>query len=123
VINRSNAHQAAELKGRRAETLAALVYFFRGYRIFKRRFRTKGGEIDLVAVKNSLVVLCEVKARAHLEDALSSVTPKSKRRIESAGRVLISKHPRLAEKGLRHDIAWVADWRVKIIQDAWREGE
>ena len=40
---------AAEKRGRRSETFAALLLMLKGYRILGRRVRTHAGEIDLIA--------------------------------------------------------------------------
>ena len=63
--------QAAERRGRRSETWAALFLMAKGYRILGRRVRTRAGEIDLVA-RSPRGVLCfvEVKARAARELAV-----------------------------------------------------
>ncbi len=49
--------------GRAGEDLAALAYEWRGFEVLDRNWRTRSGEIDLVARKDRLVVFCEVKTR------------------------------------------------------------
>lgn len=119
--NAAPARIAAERHGRRAEWLASLHLMCRGFEIIARRFKAAGGEIDLVARRGGLLVLAEVKARASLDDAVFSVTDPTRRRIEAAGRMFISRHPHLAPLGLRYDIIAVAGWRVRHIPGAWRE--
>lgn len=116
-----DARAAAERHGRRAETLASLYLGCRGFQIVARRFKAAGGEIDLVARRGGLLVLAEVKARPTLDDAVFSVTARTCRRIEAAGRIFVSRHPGLAELARRYDIIAVAGWRVRHIPDAWRE--
>jgi putative endonuclease len=56
-----------------AELLAAL-----GYEIIERNFRTKYGELDIVAVDRDALVFCEVRARVGTDAiayALESVGP------------------------------------------------
>ena len=53
-------------KGRRGEDLAAAFLLERGYRILKRNYRQKTGEIDIIAGKGKLLVFCEVKCRRSL---------------------------------------------------------
>lgn len=113
----------AERAGRRAETIAALILSLKGYRILARRFQTNGGEIDLIAWKSNTLVCVEVKARDALEAALFAVTPKSKRRIETAARAFLSRHPRYTAHGLRFDILALSGPRWRHVRDAWREGE
>src|SRR4051812_22397569 len=56
--------QAAEQRGRGAETLACWYLRLHGWRILARRARVKGGEVDIVARRGSVVAFVEVKARA-----------------------------------------------------------
>lgn len=118
---RSPARVAAERRGRRAERLAELALFFKGFRIIARRFKAAGGEIDLVARRGPLLVFAEVKARASLDEAVFAVTPRARRRIEDAGRRFLALNPRLSPEAVRYDILAVAGWRVRHLADAWRE--
>src|SRR5438105_2005746 len=66
--------QAAEKRGRRSETFAALLLRLKGYRILGRRVRTHAGEIDLIArAPSGLVCFIEVKARTDEALAVDSV--------------------------------------------------
>lgn len=56
--------QAAEKRGRAAETIAAWWLRFHGWRIIGRRVRTPLGEVDLIACRRRTVAFVEVKARA-----------------------------------------------------------
>ena len=49
--------------GNFAETIAANFLRLKGYRILERRFKTKVGEVDIVAKKLRTLVFVEVKAR------------------------------------------------------------
>jgi putative endonuclease len=46
------------------EDVAVSFYARRGFRILARNYRAPGGEIDVIARRGSLLVFCEVKARA-----------------------------------------------------------
>lgn len=50
--------------GYRAETLACIYLVLHGYRIAERNFRSRFGEIDIVAKKGGTTVFVEVKARS-----------------------------------------------------------
>jgi putative endonuclease len=50
-------------RGRWGEDLAAAWYRDRGFDVVARNWRCPTGEIDLVARRGTLVVVCEVKAR------------------------------------------------------------
>jgi putative endonuclease len=49
--------------GRRGEALAAAWYEANGYVILDRNWRTRAGELDIVAAGHDSVVFCEVKTR------------------------------------------------------------
>jgi putative endonuclease len=67
-----------------AETLAALLFRLKGYRIVAQRYRSPVGEIDLVALKDRRLVFVEVKRRKALDEAAWTVPAKQKRRIVRA---------------------------------------
>lgn len=62
--------EAAEKRGRSAETMACWYLRLRGWRILARRVRVPGGEVDIVARRGRTVAFIEVKARAS-EDAVA----------------------------------------------------
>ncbi len=113
----------AERKGRRAEWVAVVFLTLSGYSVVARRFKVKSGEIDIIAKRGSLIAFIEVKARSSLEEAITAVTPRNRRRIEAAGRSFISRYPRFSECALRYDICAAAPWRFRWWKNAWREGD
>ena len=83
------------LFGNTAEDLAAQYLRAKGYAILKRQYRTKFGEIDLVARLGDEIVFVEVKARkgtgfGHPEE---SVTETKLEKISAAGHQYLSKYP------------------------------
>lgn len=118
-----DARTRAERAGRRWEGLAALFLSVKRYRILARRFEAPGGEIDLVARKGDALVFVEVKARRDIDDAVFAVTPKARRRIESAARAFMARNPHYATFGVRYDIIAASGLRMRHLRDAWREGE
>ena len=67
-----------------AEYLAAAYLLCRGYRILALRYKTKVGEIDIVARRGRTIVFIEVKYRQNMDDALAAVRPSSQARIRRA---------------------------------------
>lgn len=49
--------------GKFGENIATLYLLFHGYTILDRNFRSRFGEIDIIARKRNLIVFVEVKAR------------------------------------------------------------
>lgn len=111
--------EAAEKRGRRGESLAALLLRLKGYRILGRRVRTRLGEIDLVA-RSPAGVVCfiEVKARPDQLLAVDAVGRRQRQRIvRAAGLFLAGKQV----KGVRFDVVTVVPGRLpRHLRDAWR---
>lgn len=69
--------------GKSGEDLAVAELERRGYSILARRYRTRHGEIDIVATDRGTLVFVEVKARTTGEfgTAAEAVTPAKRRRL------------------------------------------
>lgn len=68
-----------------AEYYAAAFLFINGYHIKKIRYKTRVGEIDLIAQRGKVIVFVEVKYRKDITDALNAISPQSMGRIRRAG--------------------------------------
>jgi len=103
-------------RGHRGEWLAALALMLKGYRIVARRYRTKLGEIDLIARRGDLVLIVEVKARPTLVEAMDAVAYSSQRRIEGAADLWLSRQPDYARLSVRFDMVAVLPrrWPVHV---------
>jgi putative endonuclease len=77
--------------GRAAEDLAARFLDGRGLRVLARNFRTKRGEIDLVARDGATLVFVEVRLRrsASHGGAAESITPAKQARMIAAAQVYL----------------------------------
>lgn len=69
--------------GRHGEDLAGAVLTNRGYAILARRYRTRHGEIDIIARHREAIVFVEVKARRWEQCGapVEAITPAKRRRI------------------------------------------
>lgn len=117
---------AAYKSGIWAERIAAFYLMFKGYRILHMRYKTPVGEIDLLARKGRCLVAVEVKARRVMNDALESVRPKARRRIEKATLHFIALNEGYDDWGIRFDvIALCMRWpfAIKHLDNAWRSGQ
>jgi putative endonuclease len=92
------------------ENLAVEELTRRGYAILERRYRTRYGEIDIVAEDQGTIVFVEVKAREDLTfgTAAEAVTPVKQRKVASrAVEYLARKH--VTDRPCRFDVVAV-DW-------------
>lgn|ERR1700691_2692474 len=105
--------------GDAGEQLAADHLARRGFQILDRNYRTRWGELDIVACDERTIVFCEVKTRIAPRagrDPLESIHPRKRAQIRRiAGRWLAdrSDHPRVSD--LRFDaigVTLTADGRL-----------
>lgn len=113
-MSEAGKRQRAYRRGHSAEHLAAVALLLKGYRIIGRRYRTKLGEIDLIARRGDTVLIVEVKVRATLEQAMDSVNVLTKRRIEAAADHWLSRQPNNAKLSLRFDLVAILPWRWPV---------
>lgn len=102
----------AERRGHASEWIAAAFLFLKGYRIVARRYRTKLGEIDLIARKGDLAVFIEVKARAGDRLAVDAVSAASQARIRAASDLWLSRQHDAHRLSQRYDIVAVMPGRL-----------
>jgi putative endonuclease len=86
--------EAAEKRGRGAETLAAMYLRLHGWRILARRARVPGGEVDIVARRGRTLAFVEVKARSTGEAAAFALDEWRLRRVVVAAERLAPRYVR-----------------------------
>lgn len=103
--------EAAEKRGRGAETLACWWLRFQGWRILARRARVPGGEVDIIARRGKVLAFVEVKARATEESAAMSLDAWRLRRVVVAAERLA---PRFLKPGddLRIDAVFIVPGKL-----------
>ena len=112
---------AAELFGRRGETLAAWYLRLKGYRIVATRVKCPVGEIDLVARRLGVTVFVEVKARGRRQSLAEALGVVNTRRIARAAAYYVARHPDLAATALRFDVIFLAPFTwPRHVRDAFR---
>src|SRR5438105_1149362 len=85
--------------GKQGEDLAACELQRRGYAILARRYRTRFGEIDIVAQQGPAVVFVEVKARRSLRygSAAEAIPHWKQRRIAAMALDYLAWSDRLSD--------------------------
>ena len=86
--------EAAEKRGRGAETLACWYLRLKGWRILARRARVPGGEVDIVARRGRTLVFVEVKARSSEAAAEFALDQWRLRRVAIAAECLMPRFMR-----------------------------
>ncbi|GMG97154.1 YraN family protein [Tepidimicrobium xylanilyticum] len=110
-------------KGIIGETEAVNYLMSKGYKIMDRNYRTRIGEIDIVAVKSNILAFIEVKARTSLNYGYpyEAVNRQKQRRIHSASLIYI-KHKNILDYQIRYDIIEVflkGDKKINHIKNAF----
>jgi len=98
--------------GLSAESRAAAFLIAKGYRILARRFRTPLGEIDIVALRRSVLVFIEVKARDSFDAAAEAIGRRQQNRIIAAAQLWLAGHPEDALRDMRFDVVLVVPGRL-----------
>lgn len=118
--DRRQKRRRAERRGHWSEYLAAAYLLLKGYRIIAMRYKTKGGEIDLIVRKRDLVVFVEVKARREEQLAIDAVGYETQNRIRSASDQWLSHRRDAHLLTVRYDVVAVLPGRFpKHFQDAF----
>jgi len=112
-----------KLLGKEGEDQAARFLMKQGYRIIERNYRTRSGEIDLIALHDGAVVFIEVKTRT--SNAFGApelaVNPRKQQRMVKAALGYI-KYKKLYQVPCRFDVVAIttaAEKEVELIQNAF----
>jgi len=99
---------ARQLLGIVGENIACAELSQRGYAILERRYRTRYGEIDIVAREGDVTVFVEVKTRDGHEfgDGAEAVTLWKQQRIAKMAMDFLARH-RLHDRPCRFDVVAV----------------
>ena len=104
----------------------AARYESEGWRIVARNWTCRGGELDVVAFRDGVLVVCEVKARSGLAFGHpgEAVTPEKVRRVRHAAarfRASLEESDRglaRAIRDVRFDVALLVGDELEILTDA-----
>jgi putative endonuclease len=118
---------ARQSLGERGESMACEELERCGYAIRERRYRTRFGEIDVIADDGGTVVFVEVKTKTDctFSDPVESVTKQKQRRLASMAEQYVAYH-RLDNTPCRFDVVTVdtsvAPPKLTHYRDAFRPG-
>lgn len=112
--------QAAEKRGRGAETLACWYLRLHGWRILARRARVPGGEVDVIARRGRTLAFVEVKARGSEEEAAFALDRYRLRRVAVAAERLSQRYMREGDD-VRIDAMFIVPGRwPRHLADVWQ---
>lgn len=103
------------------EDLATSYLIRHGYRIVERNFKTKLGELDLIARDRGVLCFVEVRSRTtdRFGDAIETVDHLKRARVSRMAQIYITlRRPEFEHA--RFDVLGITGDRVTLIRDAWR---
>lgn len=89
--------------GLRAEFWACWYLRLKGYRILATRYKTRVGEIDVIARRGRRLAFVEVKARTTEQAALEAIHADNQARVRRAAELYLQKYPRYTGLETRFD--------------------
>ncbi len=118
---------ARQRTGKRGEDLACAELVRRGYAVLARRYRTRYGEIDIIARTSGTIVFVEVKARhgRKFGEPAEAVTLHKQQRLVAMAQDYLARNG-LLKATCRFDVVaidfGVSPAAVGVIADAFRPG-
>jgi len=113
--------------GREGEAIAERHLAARGYTILARRYRTRRGEVDLIARQGEAIVFVEVKTRTSeaFGGPFASMRHRQRARMAAAAARFLAENPRLSGAVCRFDAIAIRLGRgetpvVEHVEDAFR---
>jgi putative endonuclease len=107
--------------GSKAERRAVALLVQKGYRIVERNFRSKLGELDIIARQGPTLVFVEVRSRrdATFGSALDAVGARKQRKVTRVAMQYIAWR-RPVFVSCRFDVIGITGDEIVHIEDAWR---
>jgi len=110
--------------GEQSESLAVWYLKKNGYKILEQNYRTKLGEIDIIAQEKKTIVFVEVKSRRSIRYGSPkwAVTPKKQRKISMVALYYL-KTTNQMDAGARFDVVAITSNRdqpqIEIVKNAF----
>ena len=109
--------------GRIGEEQAAAALEAAGMEIIVRNFRSKTGEIDLIAVDGETIVFAEVKTWSAfgLEDLMYGIDIRKQRKIIKTAKFFLSENRKYSNMTIRFDVVFIHNNSVNHLASAFSE--
>jgi putative endonuclease len=110
-------------RGREGENRAAEALEGKGMTILARNFRSRTGEIDIIAREEETIVFVEVKtwSRYGFEDLGLGINEKKQRRIIETAKYFLLEHREYNEMALRFDVIFISPTGIVHLASAFME--
>lgn len=107
----------AQARGVAAEKYVSAYLLAQGFTLLHHRYKTKVGEIDLIAQQGELLIFIEVKARKTLDEAAFSLSQRQISRLTATAELFLAEHPQFTQ--CRFDVFLIAEkGKMRHIENA-----
>jgi putative endonuclease len=109
--------------GKAGEDAAVLYFEEKGYQILERNFRSKAGEVDIIAQAGETLVFIEVKAWSTLgiEALEQGINEKKQHRIIETAKYFLLLHRKYRYMSVRFDVIFMAPQGITHLESAFTE--
>ncbi|MBL8686091.1 MAG: YraN family protein [Alphaproteobacteria bacterium] len=104
--------QSSHFWGRYAEFLTALYLRTSGYKVINRNYKSRLGEIDIIAIKNNNIYAIEVKYRSNLDYSSWPYQHQQQHRQNRQLQIFLTTHPFYQTFHVRLALALVSPLRM-----------
>ena len=110
--------------GRAGEAAAAFHLEEKGMRILEKNFRSRTGEVDIIALDGETIVFTEVKTwSAYGIDALEqALDARKQRKIIETSKFFLSLHREYRYMAIRFDVIFISPEGINHLASAFTEG-
>jgi putative endonuclease len=102
--------KSSYLKGILSELYVLMFLIIKGYRPIKWRMRNAVSEIDLIVLKNNVLIALEVKYRKKSDDGLYAIHKRQQQKIRFAFDIFSSRYQKKSYHTLRCDVCVVSQY-------------
>ncbi len=108
-------------EGLRGEETAIDTLKRKGYKIVERNYRTRLGEIDVIAEEGGYLVFVEVKKRNTplFGEAVCSIDEKKKRHLVRTALFYLKTHGCPSDRRVRFDVIGIDSEKIKLVKNAF----
>jgi len=110
-------------KGRAGEDTAASYLEEKGIKILEKNFRSRMGEIDIIALDGETLIFVEVKNWSHYGiDALEqAINTKKRHKIIETSKYFLSLHRKYRYMAIRYDVIFISSEGITHLASAFTE--
>ena len=124
VINNQNLNLCTSVDlGKKGEDKAAAALETTGMQIIHKNYRSKTGEIDIIALDGETIVFVEVKAWSAfgLEDLRYGINARKQRKIIKTAKFFLSENRKYSNMSIRFDVIFVSNTSINHLASAFTE--